>query len=629
MFSNLFEARRKDISNLIKLGDSLGRSLRENVFLFRIDSLTNTVSYITENNKIITGTYSMSPTLKIKGITLESMEEFMDSSKFNGTVDGKISDFISNIYTDKLNKAGDTFSEILSLWENRVKFERVQKRLLEKKIILDGAQSIVKEEAYLKFKELRPQVIEFLTKNKEKVSKVSEVNNAATLCNSVAKAFDIPKIKIETLVENKEYTFKEVINEDIYSIICKQELIKKELLENKTNFDFVWATNSKIRNLASLMFGEVADIEKALVEALVEIPYLALVSKKKLTETFLNIIELGNKITVADVQEYSSLIFEMKKDVRSSLITTLNEKYGVNILNLKEPVSFNSLRNTEIVIFETLAKLSPKNSVQKEVLTGVAKLLENRSGIECLDVADDLDRLFKKSGIKGLLKESSLSRYLDFERIAHDLGEVGNVLKLIKQRSSELQNPLQQAAPVAPAMPAQTPPNSPAGETPGGPELPPNDAVGPENDEQGIVPMGGGGAPPPAAPLAPPVDMGQNELMSTMKELEELMANLKVDLMGDGDGTEGVPEDDFATEDGMEGIPGEEGEEGGDLSIDTGDGDDELHIDNVDGEHNMEGDEEGEEKDFPAPKKKGESSKKPPPKKGGKDKPSAPKKGTK
>ena len=37
MFDNLFENRNRTVSELIKLGDYLGRSLRENVSIFKID----------------------------------------------------------------------------------------------------------------------------------------------------------------------------------------------------------------------------------------------------------------------------------------------------------------------------------------------------------------------------------------------------------------------------------------------------------------------------------------------------------------------------------------------------------------------------------------------------------------
>jgi len=53
MFAKLFEDRDKKISYLIKLGDCIGRSLRENVTLFSIDSQNSLVTYLTESNKVI------------------------------------------------------------------------------------------------------------------------------------------------------------------------------------------------------------------------------------------------------------------------------------------------------------------------------------------------------------------------------------------------------------------------------------------------------------------------------------------------------------------------------------------------------------------------------------------------
>ena len=58
MFSKLFEERDKTITLLVKLGDCMGRSLRENISLFSIDSTNSIVTYLTENSKVISGTYS-------------------------------------------------------------------------------------------------------------------------------------------------------------------------------------------------------------------------------------------------------------------------------------------------------------------------------------------------------------------------------------------------------------------------------------------------------------------------------------------------------------------------------------------------------------------------------------------
>ena len=55
MFDGLFDNRNRTVSNLIKLGDYLGRSLRENVSIFKIDTEDRSVCFITESNKVIVG----------------------------------------------------------------------------------------------------------------------------------------------------------------------------------------------------------------------------------------------------------------------------------------------------------------------------------------------------------------------------------------------------------------------------------------------------------------------------------------------------------------------------------------------------------------------------------------------
>ena len=56
MLTNIFSARDRKFLKLVKLGDSLGRSLRENIELFSIDGTT--VTYVSESDKVIQGTYS-------------------------------------------------------------------------------------------------------------------------------------------------------------------------------------------------------------------------------------------------------------------------------------------------------------------------------------------------------------------------------------------------------------------------------------------------------------------------------------------------------------------------------------------------------------------------------------------
>jgi len=678
MFSHLFENHNKVVGQLLKIGDCLSRSLRENVILFSINADDNTVSYVTENSKIITGRYKLGNDLILEAIEIEDLSLFTDEKKFDGFVGGKIHEFVASIFEDKHKDASVSFSNILGLWENRLKFEKIQKRLTEKVSKFNGSNKIVETQEFQRFLEMADQVVKFLKEHKSKITKISEIKNAAILSNSISEAFDFPRLDYDDLKTKKAYKVKDGINKSIYEMICQQELIKKELLENKANFDTVWATNDSIKNLAGHIFSQSDEVYQALAEAIIDVPYLALASKKQLTETFTNALKLGvgelkdSNITPKDIQEYSSAIFELKKEVRRAVLNTLNEKYGINVQNLKEPMSFNSLLNTQVVIFETLSKISPKGSVQREVLSEVANMLKDKTGVEAIDVNDVLQEVFQVAGYNEHITEMDMGRSLDFGRIAGDLGEIGLILKMIKQMggagdpAAAMGGAQSGAGPMGGAMPGAAPmggapqpdpmsamQNSPmapkpqmgapmgspvtpqGGDTMGG--MPPNqqgtedddvsvppgnDPLGPEGQEGGMIPpstgMEGGEAPIP---------LSQDQLMATMSELEQLMADLKMEI---GGGEQAGMPGDLPDEGGM-GMEGEEGgfgdeeqgfgdEEGGgeefggddEINIDTGDGDDDVHIDQVDGEHDMDSDDEEGGGDEPEekPKKKGNPFKK-------------------
>lgn len=672
----VFEKRSKIVPKLIKLGDNLGRSLRENVSIFLIDTEDRKVAYVTESGKILSGTYSKDIT-SLKNLLVEDIELFMDNKKFDSFVNKKLSSFIANINEDKFSEAKSTFSDVLNLWEDRVKLKNIQSRLVEKAAASADIEKIAGTPQWDRFLEVAPELVEYLKKNKDTIKNIDEIQNAVRLVTTVAEAFDLPKLDYDQLEKMKVYKVANEFNSTIYEMICRQELVKKELIEHKENFNNIWNTRDSVKTLAGLLQSDNgAEIGAALAEAITDIPYLALASKKQLTEVFDSILSATNQeFPIVEVQKYSSLIFELKKPVRKALVGLLNQKYGINILNLKEDFSFKNLANTEVVIFESMAKLSPKGSVLRQVLSETSELLKNKSGVETLDVASVLEEVFQAAGYFEFLNEMAMAKYLDFNRIASDLGEVGNILRMI-QGSAASQGgmgqqpgqsainpygdpqggmPQQQPAQIGmpkPGMgaPAPSPLNSPQlGSEDDGAAMPPNDPIGPEGQEQGMMVGGAGGGMDDEMgdPDTEGPDMQGGDLMSHLAELEKVLADLKLELGVDGeeggDDIEGdfpgAGEESLDGEEGMDGMedmegmgdeeggefPGEEEEEGGDINIDTGDGDDDVHVDKVKGKHDIDNDEE-EGEAMPSHSKKGGKGKPPPfAKGGGKDKKAPPK----
>ena len=441
MLSTMFEKRDRKLLTLIKLGDCLGRSLRENVILFNVDSKDNSVIYLTETNQVIRGTYAIDDDIKISDIELFSTDKFEDQDKFDSLVEQKISNLTHTLYQSNFSSADTSFDDLLNLWETRLHLGNTQQKLQEKTQQFTEKYDIVNTNEFKNFVEIAPQIIHFLQENYDEVSEIPEIVNAVKLSHAVAVAFDFPKLSYDDLSSAGSYTLKHGYEGSIYEMICRQELVKQELLETKKNFNSIWATNEKIRTLAGLIYEKDDVVEKTLAETINEVPYLALITKKQLKETINNCLSIseGHNTPSQDIQRFVNKLFELKRPVKEQLISMLNEKYGVNVSTLKESMSFKSLLNTQVVIFESLSKLSPKNSVQRQVLSEVATMLSKKSGIEGIDINDYLYELFSEAGYDKTLNEAHrITNYLDFDEVANDLADIGDVLRLIRQNSKTI-----------------------------------------------------------------------------------------------------------------------------------------------------------------------------------------------
>lgn len=443
MFTRLFEGRNKTVTKLIKLSDFLGYSLRENIRIFSIDALESKVTFVTESNKVIEGTYCFGkasknePEIALKFITIEEGDIFQDVDKFDKHIKGSISNFIEDIYESNLAEVNNSFSKVLELWQTRLKFNRSVKQLQEKTIYFNKSQEIINTSEFENLGEITANLVEFLKENKEKVLNVPEIKNAVKLSKTVSDAFDLPRLTLEELEEDESYVIPEELNSNIYEMICRQELIKNEILETKRDFDTIWATNEKINALAGYVFStDDSEVVQALIEAVVEVPYLALASKKQITKTIANNLDINEttNISETDIKKFSSKLFEMKKPIKRLLLNMLNEQYGINIQNLKDIPSFKSLLNTQVVIFESLSKISPKNSVQREVLSDVATLLKGKTGVQSIDVNAVLQSLFSEANYTDMFVSETIATNFSLSETDLDKIDMQELIDLVLER---------------------------------------------------------------------------------------------------------------------------------------------------------------------------------------------------
>ena len=442
MFDHIFENRDRKITNIIKLSDYLGRSLRENVEVFSIDDTENKATFVTESGKIIAGSYDFNDHVTLNDIQIEEGELFEDDQRFDDFVDYKISNFIQNIFEEDFIEADTSFSKVLQLWESRVKFSSVKEKLYEKSQKFNGSNRILESEEFQKLVEIAPQVVNFLKENKNLVN-IPEIKNMVKLSSSVSKAFDLPRMTYDSLHESS-YTIPETVNHSIYEMICKQELVRKELVESKNSFNLVWLNNDKVSTLASMIYeSDEKAVVKALVEAVCEVPYLALATKRQITDTLTSNLELNEsvKVNIKDIKSFSSALFEYKKPLKQLFVAMLNEKYGISVQNLKDIPTFKSLLNTQVLIFEALAKLSPKGSVQKEVLSETAGMLRIKNGVETLDVNHFIELLFEKAEYREILNNDTILEKVSIKETFSDIDSIEELIELILERRTKKAKP--------------------------------------------------------------------------------------------------------------------------------------------------------------------------------------------
>ena len=407
-----FSQRNKKISNLNLLADSLGHSLRKNVSLFSVNDMDSKVTLVTEDGDVIEGSYYFNDNIILDDIVVDSGDVFKEEEKFDSAAKNQISLFIESVYSEELVNAGEAFDTLVDFWGKRIKFNQTVQKLEEQTESFNNTFNITGTKEFERFIEVSENISTFLSENVERISSIPEIVNAVKLSNTVAKAFDIPRQTVAELQESGNFEVSLVESQTVYEMVCRQELVKKEILESKKSFESMWVTEPSISNLANQIFEEDTEVvSRALAEAVAEIPYLSLISKKQLSNTISkNLNALHEEVTFSkqDLKGFVGSLFEMKKPLRALVSNLLQEKYGVNVNNLKETPTFKTLLNTQSLIFESLAKVSPKGSVIKEALSSFSDTLKSTNGEEAIDINEAIKYLFTQSGYSDLYEEEEI-----------------------------------------------------------------------------------------------------------------------------------------------------------------------------------------------------------------------------
>lgn len=403
MANEYFSNRNETLTKVNAAMNYLSRIIRENVVLFDFDAKSDQVTYLTESNKLVSCKLVDSGNgIVLEGVKMDDASEMFSNEKVDSQVDDSISKFVNSLRGDTYNVAETNFNSILEAFEGRSKIGELRSKLDSRSSNLSEIENIIDSEEFQNLLEIKDYLVEFVRENKEDLLGVEEISNSLKLCALLTKTFAAEKKTLDDIVAEGKLSVPYDENKTVFDMVCAQELIRSELNESKENFTRSWVKNEKIGKLASCIYNTDDVIEEALVEAISDVPYLALASKADIKDVFASIYESTRftDISQKDVRDFVAKIFEMKKDAKSDIIDTLSENYGINIQNLKFVPTFSHLAKTQSVLFETLESVIDDRAVLYGVVAEFAKALRRKNGIQVLEINDFINEVFTEAGVE-------------------------------------------------------------------------------------------------------------------------------------------------------------------------------------------------------------------------------------
>ena len=426
----LLENRNKNLTNLHKAADYLSRSLRENFKVFTVDSQAGTVQFLSENNNLITGKYRIKDSaIVLEGLSTDTVDNYLSPERIDGVVADGISNFISDLRENRFDKADTSFTDVLNLFEDRNDLDTLRYKFEKHVNTFDSNTNIIDSGEFRKIQEAKDALKSFISENRETLMQNKDLKDSAGIVKAMSNVFKAEEtLTLENIntVDNLEIDLKEGNN--LYEMVCQQELMRQELIESKENFAGVWSTNQAIQELASCIFSTDKSLIESIEKVIEEVPYFTFATKTDLNETLTSIYEVNSTDTVLkkDIKKFVSKIYETKKPVKDKLVELLSEKYGVNVTNLKFVPTFSNLSKTHSVFFEVLS-MCMEEGILQDVTKDFSKFLGSKGGVEVLDVNDFIKECVESSD-ENLNENAILVNYIDVPRLTKDLSQVIDVL---------------------------------------------------------------------------------------------------------------------------------------------------------------------------------------------------------
>ena len=418
-----FENRNKDLTHIHKAADYLSRSLRENLKVFSVDSRNGRVTFLSEAEVAIHCDYEITKgAAHLSNFNIEPVAVMLSEKKISDKVEDSISEFVSSLRENRYDVADTSFDDVINLFEDRSNLTSLRDRIGKHMASFDEKTQIIESEEFSKLEQIKDILISYISENKEKVLGNKDISNSLRVANALRVAFDAPDSNYESLVEGARFTVDLCGDASLYEMICKQELVRQELLEAKEDFSNTWISNDAIQNLASCIYAKDEALQESLKDILAEVPYFAFATKADLNEVFTSVFEVNSTdvVTKKEIKEFTRKLYEWKKPAKEEITQMLDEKYGINVANLKFVPTFSNLARTQSVMFEVLSLISEDNSLVQDISREFSRFIAKKGGVETLVLNDFIVECFEEA-LNEPLKENLLMQYVDMPRLSRDI----------------------------------------------------------------------------------------------------------------------------------------------------------------------------------------------------------------
>lgn len=401
LISTFFKLKNSAVTKLNKASDRLSNNLRENVILFSFDQANKTVLFLSESEKFLKASFNEDENgnIKFSNFKVTPVKDTLSDAAIDTFLKLQVSDLFESLQGDKFDNAAISWNNVISVLEQRQNIDKVRKEVKAKLGGMPHSLNLTESAEFKAFLELRELVKEFLTKNKDKINE-SDLADNLKIIKSFVSVFPKEKITVDKLLQ-EGFTSLNSAEGSLYDILCHRELVSKELLESRQNFSKLWASSKKINELASLVdSGDEDEVYQKLLEAVDEIPYLAIASKADISTVFGLVYEMeGFKhISDKDKTEFTSAIFEMKKPIKEAVLNELNAKYGININALTIKPNFTNMSEINKQILTQISESIESENCKSTIKNLIAKF-STTNGIEALALSSEIAALCEAAGL--------------------------------------------------------------------------------------------------------------------------------------------------------------------------------------------------------------------------------------